>query len=308
MRTSGDHAILRDLTDTGTAAVGPSESFAEDAEHSNGGIKPRARRERITPTPVRLLRFARALVHIAGGLGTTVFVFPWIDSIARQRLIRRWCRQFLRMLKVDARVHWRHDGPMPGNVLIVANHISWLDIFVLLSFQPARFVAKADLRRLPVVGRLIANAGTLFIERERRRDTHTVNRHTVEALARGDIVAVFPEATTSDGTGLLKFHSSLLQSAVDAKGYVQPIAIRYRTPEDEFCAAPAYVGELSLVGSFWRVISEPRIIAELHVMPHFPAGTAHRRELSRAAEDAIRTALALPAHVPAPDTPAGRQA
>ena len=86
------------------------------------------------------------------------------------------------MLEVEARVHWRHDGAMPGNVLIVANHISWLDIFVLSSFQPARFIAKADLRRLPVVGRLIANVGTLFIERERRRDTHTVNRHTVEAL------------------------------------------------------------------------------------------------------------------------------
>jgi len=179
---------------------------------------------------------------------------------------------------------------------------------VLCSFQPARFIAKADLRRLPVVGRLIANVGTLFIERERRRDTHTVNRHTVEALARGDIVAVFPEATTSDGTGLLKFHSSLLQSAVDAKAHVQPIAIRYRTAAGELCLAPAYVGELSLVGSFWRVTGERRMTAELIVMPAFPAGHANRRELSRAAEDAIRTALALPARVPAPGTRAGRPA
>ena len=187
-------------------------------------------------------------MHIVGGLATTVFVFPWVGRGTRQRLIRRWCRQFLRMLEVEARVHWRHDGGMPGNVLIVANHISWLDIFVLLSFQPARFIAKADLRRLPVVGRLIANVGTLFIERERRRDTHTVNRHTVEALARGDVVAVFPEGTTSDGTGLLKFHSSLLQSAVDANGHVQPIAIRYRTPGGRASATRRrYVGELSLV-------------------------------------------------------------
>jgi len=197
---------------------------------------------------------------------------------------------------------------MPRNVLIVANHISWLDIFVILCFQPARFIAKADLKRMPVIGRLIANVGTLFIERERRRDTHTVNRHTVEALARGDVVAVFPEGTTSDGTGLLKFHSSLLQSAVDAKGHVQPIAIRYRTPADEFCEAPAYVGELNLVQSFWRVTGERRITAELHVMRPFPAGGAHRRELSRAAEEASRTALESPAPVPAPDTTGGRRA
>jgi 1-acyl-sn-glycerol-3-phosphate acyltransferase len=148
------------------------------------------------------------------------------------------------------------------------------------------------LKRLPIAGRLIANVGTLFIERERRRDTHAVNRQTVEALTRGDVVAVFPEGTTSDGTGLLKFHSSLLQSAVDAKGHVQPIAIRYRTETDEHCTAPAYVGELTLFGSFWRVTGERSFVAELHVMPAFPAADTHRRELSRAAEDAIRTALA----------------
>ncbi len=307
MRTFGDEAVLRELTDaTGSGGAG-ADSIERRPEHSNGPASLPSG-ERPTSTAVRLVRSARALMHIVGGLGTTVFIFPWVGPTTRQNLIRRWCRQFLAMLKVEARVHWRHGEGMPGNVLIVANHISWLDIFVLSSFQPARFIAKADLRRLPVVGRLIGNVGTLFIERERRRDTHTVNRRTVEALERGDIVAVFPEGTTGDGTGLLKFHSSLLQSAVDAKAHVQPIAIRYRTPSDAYCAAPAYVGELSLVGSFWRVTGERRMTAELHVMPPFPAGTAHRRELSRAAEEAIRTALASPAHVPAPDTRAGRRA
>ena len=306
MRTSGDQAILRKVAVT-DAEVAEGDGLDRAREPSNGSLKARVRGGGTTPLPVRLLRCARTLMHLVGGLGTTVFVFPWISPSTRQDLIRRWCRQFLAMLEVEGRVHWRHDGEMPRNVLIVANHISWLDIFVILSFQPARFVAKSELRRLPVVGRLIANVGTLFIERERRRDTHTVNRHTVEALARGDIVAVFPEGTTSDGTGLLKFHSSLLQSAVEAKAHVQPIAIRYRTPEDEFCAAPAFLGD-SLVESFWQVTRERRIIAELHAMPPIPAGSAHRRELSRAAEEAIRTALESPAPVPAPDTPGGRRA
>ena len=155
---------------------------------------------------------ARVAAHVVGGLSTTVFVFPWIGPPKKQALIRKWSRQLLQMLRVEPRVLWRHDGDIPGNVLIVANHISWLDIFVLDALQPVRFIAKADLRRLPVIGRLIANAGTLFIERERRRDTHTVSRHTVDGLARGDLVAVFPEGTTSDGRGLLKFHSSLLQA------------------------------------------------------------------------------------------------
>jgi 1-acyl-sn-glycerol-3-phosphate acyltransferase len=255
-----------------------------------------------TSFPVRVARFARVSAHVAGGLATTVFVFPWIASHRKQAIIQLWCRRLLGMLGVETSVQWRHDGGFPPNVLIVANHISWLDIFVLNALKPARFVAKAEVRRWPVLGRLSANVGTLFIERERRRGTHIVNAHTVEALARGDLVAVFPEGTTSDGRGLLKFHSSLLQPIVDAKGHVQPIAIRYRTPTDEHSDVPALVGSLSLVGSCWQVTGERKLIAEVHLMRSLPASAGHRRELSRAAEAAIRSALESPGVAPALET------
>ena len=307
MPTSGDHALGHGLTGVDGAGI---HTRREPGDREPGRVGDRTARSlsRPTPLPMRLLRSARVTLHVVGGLATTVLVFPWTRPAQRQALVRRWCRQLLRMLRVEPCVHWRHDGGLPGNVLIVANHISWLDIFVLNALQPARFIAKADLRRLPVVGRLVANAGTLFIERERRRDTQNVNRHTVEALARGDLVAVFPEGTTSDGTGLLKFHSSLLQSIVDAEGHMQPVAIRYRTPADAHCAAPAYVGDLSLLDSFWRVTGERRIRAELHVMPPVPARSRHRRDLSRAAEDAIRTALESPLSAPGLDRRGDRRA
>ncbi len=257
---------------------------------------------RPTPLPARLMRLARATAHLAGGLATTVFVFPWVGPPKKQALIRKWSRHLLQMLGVETRVLWRHDRGLQGHVLIVANHISWLDIFVLNALQPARFIAKAELRRWPIVGRLSRNVGTLFIERERRRDTHTVNRHTVDALARGDLVAVFPEGTTSDGTGLLKFHSSLLQPIVDAHGVVQPIAIRYRTPADEYSDAPAFVGDLTMIGSFWRLTGERSLVAEVNILPQLPAGERNRRELSNAAAAAIQTVLASPAPATAPDT------
>jgi 1-acyl-sn-glycerol-3-phosphate acyltransferase len=309
MPTSGDRAIEHGLTGADGVVI-PARMEPGDREPERAGertVQPPPL-PRPTPLPMRLVRSARVTVHIFGGLATTVLVFPWIRPPQRQTLIRRWSQQLLRMLGVEAHVHWRHDGGLPGNVLIVANHVSWLDIFVLNALQPARFIAKADLKRWPIVGRLIANAGTLFIERERRRDTHAVNRHTVEALTRGDLVAVFPEGTTSDGTGLLKFHSSLLQSIVDAEGLMQPVAIRYRTPADGHCAAPAYVGELSLLGSFWRVTGERGINAELHLMTPVPAQARHRRDLSRAAEEAIRTVLESPVSVPAPGRRADRRA
>lgn len=256
---------------------------------------------RPTPFAARLARLARVATHVVGGLSTTVFVFPWIGPPKKQALIRKWSRQLLQMLNVEMRVLWQHDGGIPGNVLIVANHISWLDIFVLDALQPARFIAKAELKRWPLIGRLSANVGTLFIERERRRDTHTVNRHTVDALARGDIVAVFPEGTTSDGQGLLKFHSSLLQPVVDADGHVQPVAIRYRTPADEYSDAAAFVGDLTLLQSFWRLTGERGLVAELHLMAPLPAHARHRRELSSEAAEAIRTVVESPARAPAPD-------
>jgi len=247
---------------------------------------------RPTPITARITRFARVVTHLAGGLATTVFVFPWIGPRRKRALIRRWSRQLLQMLGVTSRVVWQHHGGLHGNVLIVANHISWLDIFVLNAVHPARFIAKAELQRWPIIGRLCRSAGTLFIERARRRDTHTVNRHTVEALARGDLVAVFPEGTTSDGTTLLKFHSSLLQPIVDARGVVQPIAIRYRTPDGEHSDAPAFVGDLTIAGSFWRLTGERSLVAELNVLPPIPAADRNRRELSNAAAAAIRTVLA----------------
>jgi len=262
------------------------------------------------PTPVwtRIARFCRVLAHLAGGLATTVFVFPWIGPSRKRALIRRWSRQLLQMLNVRRRVNWRHEGGMRGHVLIVANHVSWLDIFVLNAQQPARFIAKAELARLPVIGSLCRNAGTLFIERERRRDTHAVNRHTVEALTRGDLVAVFPEGTTSDGTRLLKFHSSLLQPIVDARGVVQPIAIRYRTPDDEYSDAPAFVGDLTMVGSLWRLTGERSLVAEITILPQLPAADRARRDLSTAAAAAIQTVLASPARAMALDRRGDRRA
>jgi 1-acyl-sn-glycerol-3-phosphate acyltransferase len=263
---------------------------------------------RPTPLPVRLLRAARVAAHVVGALATTTIVFPWVGVPAKQRLIRGWSRQLLRILNVEPRYIGAADRALPGNLLIVANHISWLDIFVLNSLQPARFVAKAQLRRWPVIGRVIVGVGTLFVERERRHDTHSVNRRAAEVLARGDVLAIFPEGTTSDGRDVLPFHGSLLQPIVDAAGHVQPIAIRYRDPAGAHSDAPAYVGETSFLDSFWRTTGAAALVVEVHLAPPLAAAARHRRELARAAEAAIRTVLVSPAAGSEPGTRADPRA
>ncbi|MFO1413166.1 MAG: lysophospholipid acyltransferase family protein [Burkholderiales bacterium] len=255
---------------------------------------------RPAPLPVRCYRWTRTCVHVLAGVATTMFVFPLVSDARRRHLVKRWSGRLLRILRVEARVEG--EIARDGNVLVVANHISWLDIFVLNAHHPVRFVAKSELAQWPIVSQMIRGAGTVFIERERRRDTHRVNHAMARVLANGDVVAIFPEGTTTDGTDMLPFKSSLLQPIVEAEGHLQPVAIRYRTREGETTFAPAYVGDTSFAQSFWSVCGERALTVELVAQPALPARARDRRELARAAEAAIRTALAAPASATAPGT------
>ncbi len=243
----------------------------------------------------RLWRATRVSLHLVAGLWTTVVVFPFAQPEGRRKRIRSWSARLLRLLDVEARVSGALDIG-EGNVLIVANHISWLDIFVLNAHRPARFVAKSELARWPLAGRMFRNVGTIFVVRERRRDTRRVNDDAARALVGGDVVAVFPEGTTTDGGSVLRFRTALLQPIVESRGRVQPVAIRYQSAHGMRSTAPAYVGDESFITSFWRVCGERRLVAELIATPLIAAERVHRRELARLSESAIQTALGLGEH------------
>ena len=254
--------------------------------------------------PIRLYRYVRTCVHVGEGVATTLLVFPLVSPARKRALVKRWSGRLLRILAVDAQVQG-DIGARGGNVLVVANHISWLDIFVLNSVHPVRFVAKSELARWPIVGAMITGAGTLFIERTKRRDTRRVNHHVAHVLAAGDVVAIFPEGTTTDGTDMLPFKSSLLQPIVEAAGHVQPVAIRYRAPDGTQSVAPAYVGDTSFAQSFWEVCGARALTVQLIATAALPAREGHRRTLAREAENAIRTVLSAPDDAMAPGIPAG---
>jgi len=242
----------------------------------------------LSPTLRRLWRIPRVIIHVGRGLSTIAFVFPTLDAHARRTRIRNWSRRLLQLLSIELRMTGTLAHP---NVIVVANHVSWLDVFALHAAGPVRFIAKAEIASWPVLGRLVAGVGTLFIERARRHDTHRINRQVAQALAAGDIVAVFPEATTTDGTTLLPFKGSLLQPIVDVAGAVQPVALRYRTHEGEPSMAPAYTDDTTFVGSFWRVCGEARLVVDVVAGTPLRAAGKHRRELAREAERVIRSAL-----------------
>ena len=140
--------------------------------------------------------------------------------------------------------------------MMVANHLSWLDILVMNAAHPSRFVSKADAQHWPLLGSLITGAGTLYIERGNRRDAMRMVHHMAERLTLGDILTVFPEGTTGDGQALLPFHANLLQAAIAARAPVLPIALRFvRKDSGEPHPAPIFVGETTLIGSIWATLN-----------------------------------------------------
>nr|MBP9952865.1 1-acyl-sn-glycerol-3-phosphate acyltransferase [Ottowia sp.] len=143
----------------------------------------------------------RGGAHIAGGWWTIRTRFPKLSQAEREAEVQRWARGFLRVWRIELQV--RGTPPAQGPLLLVANHISWLDILVLHAAGYCRFVAKADVQGWPVIGRMASAAGTLYIARDSRRDALRVVHHMRDALLRGEVVAVFPEGTTSNGITLL---------------------------------------------------------------------------------------------------------
>lgn len=240
----------------------------------------------------RAIRSVRLLLHIASGLIQSA-IYPHLNQRTQRRMAQNWSARLLSILGVRL----RYQGALPAaetqQVMLAANHVSWLDVYSIITVCPARFVAKSEIRGWPLFGWLSNNIGTLFIERTKRSDTARINEHIASALNSGDRVAVFPEGGTSDGTVLHHFHASLLQPAVSVSAMLHPVAIRYTDVAGNISKAAAYF-RISLLESVREVLRQPYIDVELIFTDAIDSHGKNRRELARSAEHAIANALSLP--------------
>jgi 1-acyl-sn-glycerol-3-phosphate acyltransferase len=172
--------------------------------------------------------------------------------------------------------------------MLIANHISWVDIFVINAVITSRFVAKSEVRSWPVLGWLCEKTGTLFITRERRHDTRRVNKQIADALTAGACIAVFPEGSTTDGTDVANFNASLIQPAIDADTAIQAIALRYIDAAGAQSTSAAYVGDMSLVESLARLLAARRTKAIVTLLPPISACGQDRRAIAKSIEADIR--------------------
>lgn len=238
------------------------------------------------------LRKIGLALHLLRGLVTCAVLFPWIGASARRWHIRRWSLRLLHLCGVRLEL----VGPVPEaadmggahGAMVVCNHISWLDIFVIHCWHPARFVAKSEIRGWPVIGWLCAQTGTLFIERGRKRDAHRVLHDIADCMLQGDRVCVFPEGTTTDGSDVLPFHANLMQAPISGGLPVLPVGLSYLDAATrEPTVAPAYIGDLTLMQTLNAVLHAPPIVARLAFAPPLHATEPSRRALADASREAV---------------------
>ena len=200
-------------------------------------------------------------------------------------------RPMSRALLAALGVRLRGRGPVPRQgSLLVANHVSWLDIVALLALGPARLVAKREVRGWPGIGMLAGLSGAIFMDRARPKALPETVGEIAAALRAGRSVAVFPEGTTFCGTSCdatsvrtsVRFRPAVFQAAVDAGAPIVPVAISYCS------TAAAFIGDDSLWSSVVRVARLRDLTVTLVSAPAMhPEPGASRRVLARAAQASV---------------------
>lgn len=239
---------------------------------------------------VAFWRLLRAVLHLAHGALIVELRFSRYDAARREARIAWWSAKLLHVLGLQRIV----TGTLPladRGMLVVGNHVSWLDIAAIHAVLPrAHFVSRADVLRWPVIGTMVAGAGTLFIERERKRDALRVVGDMARALAQCQSVAVFPEAQVGTGHNLQSFHANLFHAVIDAQADVLPMCLVYSDRTEAVSAATYYLGETTLLQSAWRIASAKGLVIAVDVLPVLRTQGKDRRGLAAEARDVIARA------------------
>lgn len=221
-----------------------------------------------------------------GSIFTALFQRGTLPPTGLQSHVTRWWhRNIANSLDVKVRVY---GTPRQHTTLFVSNHISPFDITALGSIVPVRFLSKAEVKSWPLLGWLATRAGTLYIERGGKQAANNANRAMAEALASKHNVLLFAEGTITDGN-VRKFHSRLLQSAVDSGSHVQPVAIRYPCPEgNKVHPAVLATDHKHFTEAAKRLISAKQLEVEVYFAEAVSAENKSRDELASYAETEVR--------------------
>ncbi len=245
---------------------------------------------RIVGAVIRLLlvgiMLACCLLHIA-------LFYARANVAARQKMVSDWANRLLYLLDTKVDFQSADDQVHLSSGLMVCNHISFIDIFVINSVLPSPFVAKSNIASWPFIGWLVARTGTEFIQRGSKTAAHQTQQRITARLAAGERFAIFPEGTTSSGAQVLPFHAALFQSAVDSAASLHCLSLSYHDATGARSEAPAFLGEMSLLRCMFNIAAAGGLTARLNVLPSEIHPEQNRRQLAHRAQHRIAAAVAL---------------
>ncbi|MEU3608146.1 lysophospholipid acyltransferase family protein [Streptomyces sp. NPDC035033] len=279
--TPGRHCAAHPDPGPAPAPEAPEGAAEGAAEGAVGRAARAALRPALVPVPLACVRLAAGVAAVLLGV-LLLPVAALLPAAARLALVRLWVRAVVRAFGVRPAVT---GGRVPAGrpLLVVANHVSWLDIPLVAAVLPGRMVAKREVRGWPVLGALAALGGTVFLDRDGLRRLPGTVREVAGVLAAGGRVTAFPEGSTWCGRAGGRFRPALFQAAVDTGSDVQPVRIGYRPT-----GAAAYVGEDPLGASLWRVARTRGLTAEIRILdPISVIQYPDRRLLAAAAYRAV---------------------
>jgi 1-acyl-sn-glycerol-3-phosphate acyltransferase len=205
-------------------------------------------------------------MHILIGVITSAVILPFTSKQQKLAIIQWWSTKLTQLMHLEVNC----TGAVPVKQtnqtgrMYIANHISWLDIYALMTVTSLRFIAKSDIRKWPVFGYLAANANVLFIDREKRHDAAKIVKIAIESLNNGDQLCFFPEGTTTDGTQMLNFRGSLIQAPIDTQSNIQPVAIFYPNDDGSANLNMAYIGDMTMIESIFTILKQRQSRVELY--------------------------------------------
>jgi 1-acyl-sn-glycerol-3-phosphate acyltransferase len=208
-----------------------------------------------------------------------------LPANTRAQWLHRWCVLALRRLGVDP----QHEGALPSRGLIVANHLSYLDILLLSAVCPCTFVAKKEVRLWPVFGWMATLSGTVFVDRQRPLDTGRINDQLHATMQAGVPVVLFPEGTSSNGTQVLPFRSPLFAAAVYTGEAITPAYISYQVSEGSVADDVCYWGDMTFFPHLLRLLS----LSEVKARVRFSAEALRFDDRKQAAEITREHVVAL---------------
>jgi 1-acyl-sn-glycerol-3-phosphate acyltransferase len=203
-------------------------------------------------------------MHVLIGLCIAAFIFPICSKKVRLNITNWWCASLLRCFNIQVKTFGKLPDANTNKTMFIGNHISWTDIHAINSIIPVRFIAKIEIRSWPIFGYLVSKSGTLFINRSIRKDASRIVDMTTHSLLDLDNVCFFPEGTTTEGTHMLPFKSSITQSAIDAEAYIWPLTIYYPLPDRKPDINMAFAGETSMIESMFTMVKIKNPVVELH--------------------------------------------